>query len=307
MQCSRPVKGYVKYGGGFTTHIKDANMGQLLTLPCGQCIQCRINRQEEWAIRCVHESKSHPEETNHFVTLTYDETNIPDSHSLEKQQLLDFIRALRKRTPNKIRYYASGEYGDKGGRPHYHALIFNLPITDLTPLRRNKNGEWLYQSLWLEKSWQKGECPIGQITWQSAKYAAKYTQKIYKSRDQQEIADHYSRSDGQRQWQVQPEFQIQSRGLGLLHLQKFYKDHYPLDFCIINGKKKQLPSYYDYALKKIDEKLHYQVMQKRRQQAKENYSYPDQKDIEIEADRIARVLAFKLTREQQRKQQGIRT
>jgi len=38
-------------------------------LPCGKCIGCRADRQQNWAIRCLHESQLHPR--NCALTLTY--------------------------------------------------------------------------------------------------------------------------------------------------------------------------------------------------------------------------------------------
>ena len=55
-------------------------VGAALTLPCGQCVNCRLNRSQEWAIRCVHEASLHSQ--NSFITLTYNNDNLPANGSL---------------------------------------------------------------------------------------------------------------------------------------------------------------------------------------------------------------------------------
>ena len=65
-----------------------------------------------------------------FLTLTYDNEHLPPGAELSKRDLQLFIKRLRKRNPG-IRYFAVGEYGSQKGRPHYHAVIFNLVDLDL--------------------------------------------------------------------------------------------------------------------------------------------------------------------------------
>ena len=43
--------------------------GDVVYLPCGQCMACRLNKSRDWATRCVLEAKMHKD--NCFVTLTY--------------------------------------------------------------------------------------------------------------------------------------------------------------------------------------------------------------------------------------------
>lgn len=44
-------------------------------LPCGKCIECRLEYSRSWAVRSVHESKIH--EKNCFITLTYSDDKLP--------------------------------------------------------------------------------------------------------------------------------------------------------------------------------------------------------------------------------------
>ena len=49
--------------------------------------------------------------------------------TLLSTDLQKYFKRLRRLTDNKLKYYAVGEYGSKTQRPHYHAIIFNLPNT----------------------------------------------------------------------------------------------------------------------------------------------------------------------------------
>ena len=53
-----------------------------LTLPCGNCIGCRLERSRQWAVRCMHEASLY--EDNCFLTLTYSPEFLPSDGSFEK-------------------------------------------------------------------------------------------------------------------------------------------------------------------------------------------------------------------------------
>ena len=103
---------------------------------CGQCIECRMEKARIWAVRCCNESQYYEEEgkASVFLTLTYNEDNLPYVKSLTKdnvyyqtlykRDLQLFNKRLRKNTKEEYRYFASGEYGGNYGRPHYHMLLF---------------------------------------------------------------------------------------------------------------------------------------------------------------------------------------
>ena len=94
-----------------------------LTLPCGQCVGCRLERSRQWAIRCMHEAQLH--ERNSFVTLTY-KGDVPDE-GLRYRDFQLFMKRLRKyASGQQIRFYMCGEYGDEKGRPHFHACLFGV-------------------------------------------------------------------------------------------------------------------------------------------------------------------------------------
>lgn len=96
----------------------------LTPFPCGQCFHCRVNQARIWQTRLLLESMTSTDST--FLTLTYDDDNIPWDFNLDKKHLTKFLKRYRKRmSPAKIRYYAVGEYGDETFRPHFHLAIFS--------------------------------------------------------------------------------------------------------------------------------------------------------------------------------------
>lgn len=146
-----------------------------IQVPCGQCVGCRLERSRQWAIRCVHESKLHKD--NCFITLTYNDANLPSDKSLHYYDFQCFMKRLRKQYPgSKIRYYMCGEYGENFGRPHFHACIFGFNFDDLK-LWKVQNKQKLYRSKKLEKLWDKGHSSVGTVTFESAAYVARYIMK----------------------------------------------------------------------------------------------------------------------------------
>ena len=146
--------------------------------PCGQCQGCLVNRKQLWTHRIILESLGH--EKNCFVTLTYMDEHLPlngeGTPTLVKDHLSGFIKKLRTKLPQKLRYYAVGEYGTSGARginPHYHLCLFNVGEED----------GWAIQDSWRtnEGRGKQGEelgfSYTGSLTPKSAAYVAGYVQK----------------------------------------------------------------------------------------------------------------------------------
>ena len=125
--------------------------------PCGRCLGCRLEKSKEWALRCVHEAQMN-ENNNCFITLTYNDKNLPHGNTLIKLHYQKFIRALRKKTKKRIRYYMCGEYGTSGKRkinPHYHAILFGHQFSDAY-FWNMRQGNRVYRSETLESIWTYG-------------------------------------------------------------------------------------------------------------------------------------------------------
>lgn len=202
MQCAYPLKawpdgmhesGKPKYKiTGYS--VKSYNgRTDFQEIPCGKCLPCRLNKSRDWSLRCMLEATYH--EDNYYLTLTYDDDHLTRNELLDpitgeiypsplctlvKKDMQDFWKRLRRRTGQDIRYLMCGEYGDKGHRPHYHAIVFGLKLTDLEIYKQNFQGDLLYTSFFLNSVWKKGFVVVGDVTISSCNYVARYvTKKLY--------------------------------------------------------------------------------------------------------------------------------
>lgn len=224
-----------------------AGVDGTLELPCGQCIGCRLERSRQWAMRCLHESSLY--DRNSFITLTYDDEHIPPGGSLWYPDFQRFMKRLRKHIKAPVRFYMGGEYGENTARPHYHACLFGYDFPDKVYFRKSPSGEKLYTSAFLESIWPYGLSSIGNVTFESAAYIARYcVSKVTGDA----AKDHYSCSeyvdaDGVIRDSVEPEFNHMSLkpGIGAAWLEKYQTDVFPRDYVIVNGVKVKPPKYYD--------------------------------------------------------------
>lgn len=139
-------------------------------VPCGHCDDDLLHTAKVWAHRCLMESKSSPD--NWFVTLTFMDACLPKY--VCKRDVSDFVKRLRKRLGPNIRFFACGEYGEKGDRPHYHLILFNCPLKDLRLADATRN---LYEFKVINECWPFGMSRIGEVTQKSCAYVARYTSK----------------------------------------------------------------------------------------------------------------------------------
>ncbi len=274
MACFSPLAGYrsrtrAKTGGYGIVFKKSQSNGQLIQIKCGNCIGCRLDKTAEWAIRCVHEAQMHTH--NCFITLTYNNNNIPRDGSLDKSHFQDFIKRLRKNNKHKIRYYMCGEYGEKLTRPHYHAILFGHNFPDKLPYQ-TENQNQLYISQDLENTWQNGYCAIGEMTFESAAYCARYTIKKINGKKASNIdpttgLKHYENmhQDTGEITTILPEYTNMSLrpGIGNTWYNKYKNDLFPEDECIIDGRKHKPPRYYTKKYQQEEPKL-YETMKKER-------------------------------------------
>jgi hypothetical protein len=248
MSCFHPISAYHKLGGGITWTYRESN-GIKLTIKCGQCSGCKLENARQWAIRIKHEASM--DSQNSFITLTYDNEHLPPTGTLVLEDWQKFMRRLRKSQPHKkLSFYHCGEYGEKQGRPHYHAIIFNHQFSDLIPIPRKKD---LHTSETLKTLWGKGHISVGSVTFESASYVASYVQKKINGPKAEAInmsngLRHYERMT--REGEVitlKKEYATMSRrpGIASLWFAKHHTDIYPSDFVTHKGKKESLPKYYD--------------------------------------------------------------
>jgi len=211
-----------------------------VSVPCGQCVGCRIDKAGAWAVRCIHEAQMH--EVNVFITLTYSDDNLPLGNTLVKKHLQDFWKRLRKHGP--FRYYACAEYSDDE-RPHYHAILFGIDFADKKRHSKNAQGDQLWTSEKLDALWGFGHCWIGAVNIKSAGYVARYVMKKVTG----ELGEAYyaGREPPRTFMSLKP-------AIGSTWFAKFHKDVFPSDYVIVQGKKKRTPSFYTSRLTELDQK-----------------------------------------------------
>lgn len=225
-----------------------------LSLPCGQCLGCRLERSRQWAMRCVGEASCH--KRNCFITLTYDAPHLPQDGGLSLEDWQLFMKRLRKYAGNcRLRFFMCGEYGERLGRPHFHACLFNWDFADKV-FWSCRDGVRLYRSSRLEKLWGKGFATVGDVTFESAAYVARYCVKKAGV-----LEERYEDVDG-RVYDVDsstgvirvPEFTTMSRrdGIGKRWFDKFKDDLYPSDFHVVRGVKCKPARYYDALFERED-------------------------------------------------------
>lgn len=192
-------------------------------VPCGKCNYCQEARRGMWSFRLRQELKI--SSSSHFLTLTYNDDNLPISETgglptLVKQHLQLFTKRLRKvqesYSSERLRYYSVGEYGTHGERPHYHSIMYNM---------RSEVVDRLCNV------WGLGHVYVGTVEDASIHYVCKYHVN--------KIGDYGDRA---------PPFALMSRrpGLGVNYLDTHTKWH--LDglrgYTQVNGFKAALPRYY---------------------------------------------------------------
>ena len=149
----------------------------LFLMPCGKCVGCQLDKARDWATRCVLESQYYDEGC--FLTLTFDDVHYPGNVSiatLRKIVVDNFIEKLRD-DGIKLRYFGCCERGSITKRLHFHVIIFGYKPKDMVFYKVGSNGDFLYNSSYLQSKWDKGFIVVGDLSYQSAGYVARYTMK----------------------------------------------------------------------------------------------------------------------------------
>lgn len=203
-------------------------------------------------MRCMHEAQMHEESC--FLTLTYEDSKLPQYGSLNYSHFQKFMKRLRFRLGKPLRFYMCGEYGEQFSRPHFHACLFGASfIYDRVPFKKLDSGSMLYTSALLSEIWTDGFASVGELTFESAAYTARYVMKKVTG-DRAEA--HYGRLDlttGEI-YSVEPEFCRMSLkpGIGATWIEKYKSDVYERDYVVVNGQKCKPPRYYDKRLHVMD-------------------------------------------------------
>lgn len=196
MACSNPLKIYDPKPSLRKNHAdfhlnnlrRSFNEESFVRVPCRYCLNCRVDRQNEFVDRAEYEYIQYG--CGAFVTFTYDDVhNFKNAfinaktgeitYSINKKDGKDFLNRLNKLVHNHnkelrkkgikynplcrddYKYVITSEYGDSFGRNHFHCLFFGL---DFAYCERLFWKAWRYQ----------GAIEVGAIKNGGIAYCVKY-------------------------------------------------------------------------------------------------------------------------------------
>lgn len=173
MSCNTPLK--VKQGKNY------------ITVPCRKCMGCRIQKRNYYSMLARFESFSYYQKNldSSFVTLTYDDDNLPANGSLSIDESKKFVKRLREHLSRSdfptrfiqsfgrqievpdFKYYICGEYGEETFRPHYHIILFGVNTFIASDFAR--------------RAWSKGNITVSALNGARIRYCMKYIDKQFDS------------------------------------------------------------------------------------------------------------------------------
>lgn len=285
MACYKPLSAWrqpASAAGGKSTivfgrdHKNNWDIAKSLDLPCGQCIGCRLERSRRWAVRIMHESQMH--EKNSFLTLTYDDAHVPTNGSLVVDDFQKFMKRLRRGSATSLRFFHCGEYGEQKQRPHYHCCLFGEDFSsDRVFEKKTEAGHSLWTSPTLSEKWGLGHAWIGELTFESAAYVARYCLK--KASFAGKANGLEARKNAYAHWLDgrAPEYVTMSRrpGIGSTWFERNRREVYPSDSVVLRGREMLPPPFYDKVLEKLDPKLFEEVKRERVIAQGDFYENPD--------------------------------
>lgn len=244
---------------------------QPIRLPCNNCIGCWLRNSREWTLRCHLENQKH--ETASAVTLTFDDAHVP--LSIDKFQLSSYIKRVRAASNVLFKFFATGEYGTHGGRPHYHAILFGL-----RPDHRAIRAAWNFRGTPL------GNVHIDALTPRALQYIVGYVQKKQDISYKEKLRKYVDPKTGECiTWQ--PPFRLMSRGgrtgqgLGA-HAKRFFNAWRTT--AVWQGNPIPVPRYYHAAWQDhADHIQKYTLLGEQIDQQYQNYGKEDYKHERLEA------------------------
>ena len=224
-----------RVGESYRSWCDEYGQDNILQLPCGHCESCIEKRTRAWAVRCVLEAARY--ENNSFITLTYSDDCLPKGGLCKKDFQL-FIRRLSYKLGRKVRYFGCGEYGEHTYRPHYHLIVFDYFPSDARFIMDAPHGGLVFRSKELQELWPFGFSTIGEVTFASCGYVARYCQKkLAKGKNTKE-------------------FSLMSRhpGIGGWFVREHLKDIYETDKIYIKDATVTPFRYFDKVFEAVDPK-----------------------------------------------------
>lgn len=206
--------------------------------PCGKCLYCLEKRRVPWTVRLTHERRfwSRFGIPTYFVTLTYDEHNLPKD-GVSKRDIQLFLKRLRKNyaslESNQLKYFCVSEYGPTTHRAHYHLILFGF----------NRNLSTALQII--SKCWNNGFVKVSRVKPARIKYVTKYSTKFFDKLNDSNCENFDESSSPSN---CTPEFRLISKGIGISFVSPqnvdFYRNNPDKLFLTLDDVKYALPRYY---------------------------------------------------------------
>lgn len=140
---------------------------KFVPIGCGNCIECRKQKANEWRTRLLEEFKTH--EKTYFVTLTINNDTFNEmkkqlktsNEEISKTLIRRWLERIRKETKKSVKHWLITELGEENERLHFHGFIFDDNI-----------------KICIDK-WQYGLTYIGEYcTEKTINYCTKYVLKL---------------------------------------------------------------------------------------------------------------------------------
>ena len=213
MSCTHPV------------YLKE----QDIIVPCGKCFYCRRKYILMWSLRLTHELITY-ENKAVFVTLTYNDENLPPDKSVNVRDIQLFIKRLRKYYSGiKIKYFCVSEYGSEKRtlRPHYHLIIYGLTFDN------TKEEVFRHSAIFTKYIWKKGFTTVKPVHCNTIGYTLKYIMKNVLYENKQLVKKG-----------LKVNFSLKSKGLGLDYLLNNWRDYVYANYIPFKKYKIGVPRYY---------------------------------------------------------------
>lgn len=256
MVCYHPQKMWPPSGGGgrWVHSPAKSYAGSVPSLfACNGCQGCRARVTAEWTARMAMESRYHDDAW--FITWTYANEHLPPDYSVSKPEVQLLLKRVRREfncgdgsdgRPH-LRSFTVAEYGDSEEgtkRPHYHSILWGLPLADLTDERRSQSGFPIWKSPRLESCWGKGFVDVARADRASMSYCAGYVHKKRGGKLAEEAYRRVHPVTGEV-LQVAPEFALMSRrpGIGFRWAEEFKDSDLKHDDVRVEGRRMAMPGY----------------------------------------------------------------
>lgn len=208
---------------------------------CGRCVLCMQANKNQWVFRLEQTAKH--SKFNYFVTLTYDDEHLPEIGDNGSYNITCFLKRVRKKTqlPENFKYYFCTELGEKYGRLHHHAILFNTGCSFLK-IREIIKRDWPY-----------GFIDVKEVNSNRIKYVTKYCVQMEFRKKVFKWHGYELNSDGVPEYVVKKEKPVNyfvrrvSHGMGIEFLTPSMVEYLRRrgdGTFYDNGYLKQLPRYY---------------------------------------------------------------